>query len=286
MDSKISPIAKGTQMEAANITRQSKSNLALAFISLGRERKRDINIFYAFCRVVDDIADSSKLDVAEKRQRLMAWREMLRSAMPGEPALAHEVRCLIDKYSLSVEVVEEIISGVEMDLSISRYATFEELRVYCYRVASVVGLVSIEIFGYRNPACKEYALQLGLALQMTNIIRDVGKDLRDGRIYLPHEDLARYEYSEAELKDRQYNERFVRLMGFEAQRARQFFSSAAASLPPEDRRSMVAAEIMGSVYRGLLRRMELDKFRVFEKEYRLSKLEKASRIAAQLLRRF
>lgn len=286
MDSKITPIGRGAHLEAANITRQSKSNLALAFISLGRERKRDINIFYAFCRVVDDIADSSKLDVAEKRQRLMAWREMLRSAMPGEPALANEVRCLIDKYSLSVEMVEEIISGVEMDLSISRYATFEELRVYCYRVASAVGLVSIEIFGYRNPACKEYALQLGLALQMTNIIRDVGKDLRNGRIYLPQEDLARSEYSEAELKDRQYNERFVRLMEFEAQRARQFFSSAAASLPPEDRRSMVAAEIMGSVYRGLLRRMELDRFHVFEKEYRLSKLEKASRIAAQLLKSF
>jgi phytoene synthase len=284
MDSKISPIARGTQVKAANITRQTKSNLALAFISLGRERKRDINIFYAFCRVVDDIADSSKLNVAEKRKRLAALREMLRSAIPGEPALAHEVRSLIDKYSLSIEMLEEIISGVEMDLSISRYATFEELRVYCYRVASLVGLVSIEIFGYRNPACKEYALQLGLALQMTNIIRDIGKDLRDGRIYLPQEDLARYEYSEAELKDRRYNERFVRLMKFEAERARQFFSSAAASLPPEDRRSMVAARIMGSVYRGLLRRMELDKFHVFEKEYRLSKLEKASRIAAQLLK--
>ena len=286
MDSIISPIARGTQVKAANITRQSKSNLALAFISLGGERKRDINIFYAFCRVVDDIADSSELDVAEKRERLAAWRQMLRSAIPGEPALAHEVRCLIDKYSLSIEMLEEIISGVEMDLSISRYATFEELRVYCYRVASVVGLVSIEIFGYRNPACKEYALQLGLALQMTNIIRDIGKDLRNGRIYLPHEDLARCEYSEAELKDRQYNERFVRLMEFETQRARQFFSSAAASLPPEDRRSMVAAEIMGSVYRGLLRRIELDKFHVFEKEYRLSKLEKASRIAAELLKVF
>jgi phytoene synthase len=286
MDSIISPIARGTQVKAANITRQSKSNLALAFISLGRERKRDINIFYAFCRVVDDIADSSELNVAEKRQHLAAWREMLRSAIPGEPALAQEVRCLIDKYSLSIEMLDEIISGVEMDLSISRYATFEELRVYCYRVASVVGLVSIEIFGYRNPACKEYALQLGLALQITNIIRDIGKDLRNGRIYLPHEDLARCEYSEAELKDRQYNERFVRLMEFETQRARQFFSSAAASLPPEDRRSMVAAEIMGSVYRGLLRRIELDKFHVFEKEYRLSKLEKAGRIAAQLLKSF
>src|SRR5947207_6570430 len=286
MDSKISPIARDTQVKAANITRQSKSNLALAFISLGRERKRDINIFYAFCRVVDDIADSSKLNVAEKRQRLAVWREMLRSAIPGEPAFAHEVRYLIGKYSLSIEMLEEIISGVEMDLSISRYATFEELRVYCYRVASVVGLVSIEIFGYRNPACKEYALQLGLALQMTNIIRDVGKDLRNGRIYLPQEDLARFGYSESELQNRQYNERFVQLMEFEAARARQFFSRAAATLPHEDRRSMIAAEIMGAVYRGLLQKMEKDKFRIFEKEYRLGKLAKMGRIVAQLLKSF
>src|SRR5438874_2350673 len=286
MDSIISPIARGTQVKAANITRQSKSNLALAFISLGRERKRDINIFYAFCRVVDDIADSLELNVAEKRQRLAAWREMLRSTIPGEPALAHEVRCLIDKYSLSIEMLEEIISGVEMDLSISRYATFEELRVYCYRVASVVGLVSIEIFGYRNPACKEYALQLGLALQMTNIIRDIGKDLRNGRIYLPQEDLTRFGYSESELQNRQYNERFVKLMEFEAARARQFFSRAAATLPHEDRRSMIAAEIMGAVYRGLLQKMEKDKFRIFEREYRLSKLEKACRIVMQLLKSF
>src|SRR5438067_4741088 len=282
MDSIISPIARGTQVKAANITRQSKSNLALAFISLGRERKRDINIFYAFCRVVDDIADSLELNVAEKRQRLAAWREMLRSTIPGEPALAHEVRCLIDKYSLSIEMLEEIISGVEMDLSISRYATFEELRVYCYRVASVVGLVSIEIFGYRNPACKEYALQLGLALQMTNIIRDIGKDLCNGRIYLPQEDLARFGYSESELQNRQYNERFVQLMEFEAARARQFFSHAAATLPHEDRRSMIAAEIMGAVYRGLLHKMEKDKFHIFDREYRLSKLEKMGRIVAQL----
>jgi phytoene synthase len=183
-------------------------------------------------------------------------------------------------------MLEEIIAGVEMDLSISRYATFEELRVYCYRVASAVGLVSIEIFGYRNARCKEYALELGLALQMTNIIRDVGKDLRDSRIYLPQEDLAHFHYSETELRDRQYSDRFVRLMDFEAARAREFFSRAAAALPAEDRRRMVPAEIMGSIYRGLLRRMELDRFRVFEKEYRLGKLEKAGRIAGQLLKSF
>jgi 15-cis-phytoene synthase len=276
----------GVNVNAATITRQSNSNLALAFISLGRERRRDITIFYAFCRVIDDIVDSSELSVAAKRLRLAEWHNMLRAAVPGEPALAHDVRALIDKYSLSPDMLEEIITGVEMDLSISRYATFNELRVYCYRVASAVGLVSIEIFGYRNLACKEYAIQLGLALQMTNIIRDVGKDLRAGRIYLPREDMTHFDYSEAALQDRQYNERFLRLMKFEAARAHEFFGRAAGLLPPEDRRSMVAAEIMSSVYRGLLRRMEFDNFRVLEKEYRLSKLEKAGRIAAQLLKIF
>jgi len=273
-------------VNAATITRQSRSNLALAFISLGRERRRDITVFYAFCRVIDDIVDSSELSVADKRARLASWRKMLRAAAPGDPDLARDIRALIDKYSLSPGMLEEIVAGVEMDLSISRYATFDELRVYCYRVASAVGLVSIEIFGYRNPACKDYAVQLGLALQMTNIIRDVGKDLRVGRIYLPREDLTHFDYSETALQELQYNERFVRLMKFEAARAREFFGRAADLLPAEDRRSMVAAEIMSSVYRGLLRRMESDNFRVFEKEYRLNKLEKAGRIAAQLLKNF
>ena len=271
---------------AAQITRTSKSNLALAFISLDRERRRDITTFYAFCRVIDDIADDVDLSVEEKTRRLREWREWLREARPNEPSFAVDVRGLVAKYALAPEMLEEIIAGVEMDLSIKRYQTFEELRVYCYRVASAVGLVSIEIFGYRNPACKEYAIQLGLALQMTNIMRDVGKDLGDDRIYLPQEDLARFNYSEKELQDRQYNDRFVQLMQFEAERARQFFARAAETLPREDRRSMVAAEIMASIYRGLLRRMELDKFRVFEKEYGLNKLEKASRITAQLLKLF
>ena len=273
-------------MNAATITRQSKSNLALAFISLGRERKRDIIIFYAFCRVIDDIADSAELTLAEKELRLAKWRQMLQAPAPDEPLLAQDVRLLIEKYSLPVGMFEEIIAGVEMDLSIRRYATFEDLRVYCYRVASAVGLVSIEIFGYRNPGCKQYAIKLGLALQTTNMIRDVGKDLQADRIYLPQEDLTRFNYLEPELQDRQHNHRFVRLMEFEATRARDFFYRAAAALPAEDRRAMGPAEIMASIYRGLLRQMELDKFRVFEKEYRLSKLEKAGRIATQLLKSF
>jgi 15-cis-phytoene synthase len=273
-------------VNAAAITRQSKSNLALAFVSLGRERKRDITIFYAFCRVVDDIADSTELSLIDKRERLENWRQMLRAGAPDEPLLARDVRQLMHKYSLPPEMLEEIIAGVEMDLSIARYSTFEELRVYCYRVASAVGLVSIEIFGYRNPRCREYAIDLGLALQMTNIIRDVWKDVQSGRIYLPAEDLARFRYSETDLTKRQYNQHFVQLMQFEAARAREFFSRAATELPREDRRAMAPAEIMGSIYRALLRRIELDKFRVFQKEYRLSKLEKAGRIATQLLKSF
>jgi 15-cis-phytoene synthase len=273
-------------VNAAAITRQSKSNLALAFVSLGRERKRDITVFYAFCRVVDDIADSAELSVTEKRVRLANWRQMLRTSAPGEPLLAHDVRQLMDKYSLPPEMLEEIIAGVEMDLRILRYPTFTELRVYCYRVASAVGLVSIEIFGYRNPRCREYAINLGLALQMTNIIRDVWKDFQAGRIYLPQEDLVRFHYSEADLAKQQSNEHFLQLMEFEASRAREFFSRAVAELPPEDRRAMAPAEIMASIYRALLRRIELDKFRVFEKEYRLSKPEKAGRITAQLFKSF
>lgn len=272
--------------EAAKITRASKSNLALAFISLGRERRRDITVFYAFCRVIDDIADASDLSVAEKRVRLNSWRACLREDKANEPAIAADVRALLRKYALPPEMLEEIIAGVEMDLAQSRYATFAELRVYCYRVASAVGLVSIEIFGYGNPACKQYAIDLGLALQTTNIIRDVKKDLESGRIYLPQEELAQFGYAEADLAARIYNEQFVRLMQFQADRSHDFFRKAAEALPREDRRSMVAAEIMASVYRALLRRMEADRFRVFEKEYRLTKFEKIGRITSQLLKFF
>ncbi|HEV2842309.1 MAG TPA: squalene/phytoene synthase family protein [Chthoniobacterales bacterium] len=271
-------------MNAAKITGESKSNLALAFVALGRERRQDITGFYAFCRVIDDIADSTELSGPEKARGLAAWRRWLRESDPDESSIAVDVRALIAKYSLTPAMLEEIIDGVEMDLDNVRYDTFEALRVYCYRVASAVGLVSIEIFGYRNPACREYAIQLGLALQVTNIIRDVGQDLSNGRIYLPQQDLARFDYSEADLRLRKQNEPFRRLMEFEAARAEEFFAKAADLLPREDRRSMVAAEIMRSVYQALLRRMKADGFRVFERDYRLSRLEKCGRVASQLFR--
>ena len=176
-------------MNAEKITRQSKSNLALAFFVLGRERRRDITIFYAFCRVIDDIADIASWRVRKKRAGWRSGAPVCTRPQPNEHRWRRSFVSLIAKYAITPAMLEEIIDGVEMDLTISHYATFEELRVYCYRVASAVGLVSIEIFGYQNPACRDYAIELGLALQMTNIIRDVGKDLDNGRIYLPQEDL-------------------------------------------------------------------------------------------------
>jgi len=175
---------------AGEITRASKSNLALAFISLSGKRRRDITTFYAFCRVIDDIADDPARDPASKRRELASWRCWLRDESADEAALATSVRRLMSEYPITPEMLEEIITGVEMDVDVRRYATFEELRVYCYRVASAVGLVSIEIFGYKNPQCRDYAAQLGQALQMTNIIRDIATDLNADRIYLPAEDLA------------------------------------------------------------------------------------------------
>jgi phytoene synthase len=271
-------------VNAEKITRQSKSNLALAFVSLGAEQRADITTFYAFCRIVDDIADSNELSLRDKADGLNAWRKALRTVTADEPTLAAAVRGLMEKYPITPAMLDQIIDGVEMDLSISRYASFDDLRLYCYRVASAVGLVSIEIFRYTNPQCREYAVQLGLALQTTNIIRDVGKDLRSDRIYLPIEDLERFGYSEAELVARTYDERFIALMEFQAARARSFFTAAREALPPEDNRSMTAAEIMSGVYQQLLRQIEGDRFRVFEKDYRLNRLQKAAIVAARLLR--
>jgi 15-cis-phytoene synthase len=260
---------------AQTITRKSGSNLAFAFFSLPKEKRRDISTFYAFCRNVDDIGDDPGLSLEERRTRLEAWRSWIRRSSSGEADFADEIRQLIRKYSLKVLHFEDILSGVEMDLQRVRFASFAELSEYCYRVASAVGLISIEIFGYKNVRCRDYAYYLGLALQLTNIIRDVGTDLANGgRIYLPLDEITRFNYSEEELIQRKYDERFIALMKFQAERAHAYFQKASETLPPEDHRSMIAAELMREVYFKLLTRIEKDRFRVFNKKYRLSRPEK------------
>ena len=269
--------------DAAAITRASKSNLALAFIALPKARREAITIFYAFCRVIDDIADEPQLPVEEKERQLNDWKRALFEPFEGEPSLAAPVRRLIADYRLRENWLLEIIHGCEMDLRPVRYATFEDLRLYCYRVASVVGLVSIEIFGYRNPATRRYAVELGYALQLTNIIRDVAKDLANGgRIYLPQEDLERFGITPDDLAQRKGGPRFEEMMAFQAARAEEFYARAVAELPPEDRRSMAAAEIMRRVYHKLLRRISEDRYRVFDRFHKLSRLEKLAIVARVL----
>ena len=271
---------------AEAITRSSKSNFALAFLALPPERRRDLTSFYAFCRVIDDIADEPGPTPDEKARQLAAWQRALKEPFAGEPPLAPEVRALIAKYKLGVHYLEALIQGCAMDLTPARYETWEDLCRYCYRVASVVGLVSIEIFGYRNPSAQRYAVELGYALQWTNILRDVAKDLANGgRIYLPLADLARFGITPEDLALRQGGPRFAEFMAFAAERAETLYTRALAELPPEDRRSLAAAEIMRRIYLRLLRKMRRDGFRVFEKPYRLSKLEKLAITARVLLSR-
>lgn len=269
---------------AEEITRSSKSNFVLAFMALPKERRRAITTFYAFCRVIDDLADEPGLPLPEKQRQLDAWKHAVFEGFEGEPPLAAEVRALISQYRLRENWLLEIIHGCEMDLQPVRYETFEDLRLYCYRVASVVGLVSIEIFGYRNPATRRYAVELGYALQITNIVRDVAKDLANGgRIYLPAEDLARFGITPDDLAQRKGGPRFRELMEFEAARAEGFYARAVAELSPEDRRSMAAAEIMRRVYHRLLGRMRRGGFQVFDRLYRVTKVEKLGIVARVLL---
>ena len=268
--------------EAEQITAASRSNLALAFVALPQERRRDISTFYAFCRVVDDIADGQG-SREEKAVALDRWRAANSNPVPAEPALAEPVREVMAKYQLSPEHFREIISGVEMDLSGAEYATWEDLRLYCHRVASVVGLVSIQIFGARDPAARDYASNLGLAFQLTNILRDVAQDFANGgRIYLPAEDLARFGVTRDAIAAGRRTDGFLALMDFEATRAGDFYR--AAVLPAPDRRALTAAEIMRAVYSRLLAKMRRDRWRVFDRRYRLNKAHKLWLVLTNWLR--
>jgi 15-cis-phytoene synthase len=249
------------------ITRRSASNLALAFVLLPRERREAMSALYAFCREVDDVADEERLEVSERRRRLAAWREDIGRAFEGrEPRFEvnRELQPVIARYGLPFVHFDELLRGVEMDLDIKRYGTYGELEQYCHRVASVVGLLSIEIFGYRNARCREYALALGRALQFTNILRDVGIDAARDRIYLPMEELERSGVRPEEILERRYSERFRELATRVARRAVGYYREAREVLPREDRRSMIAAELMGAVYWRLLGKLERGGFDVLK----------------------
>ena len=255
----------------SQLTRRSRSNFYYAFLTLPRPRRDALYAVYAFCRTVDDIADLGAergANPSTQRRELAEWRATVGRCFEGKAALAHPIAqrlaAAVKAYPIPRAALEAIVDGVEMDLDRRTYETMDDLYPYCYRVASAVGLCAIEIFGYTDPRAREYAVNLGVALQLTNILRDVGADARVGRVYLPQADLRRFGVSNDDLTAGRYTDGFVRLMAHQAERARRFYRDAHDAFPVADARALVAAEIMGRIYAALLVEIEARRFRVFE----------------------
>ncbi|MFN3476336.1 MAG: presqualene diphosphate synthase HpnD [Candidatus Methylomirabilales bacterium] len=255
---------------AKKLAKESASNFYYSFLFLPKPKREAMYAVYAFCRLCDDIVDGH-LPADEAAKELQRFREELDLSYQGRATHPILVRVgeVAKRYGIPKRYFGELIDGMEMDLMKQRYTTFEELREYCYRAASVVGLICIEIFSYKNPTTKVYAENLGIAFQLINILRDLVPDLKRGRIYLPLEDLSRFRYREEDLMAQVYNEAFIELMRFEAGRARSYFQKAEAALPREDRRSMVAAEIMRAIYAKLLDEIERASYNVFQQRISL-----------------
>ena len=257
-----------------------------SFLVLPPRKRHEIIAVWDFCRVVDDAVD----EVVPEREwsggltpdararaalQLAGWRSELDAVYSGTPVMPQGIALqpFVREFNLPREQFEALVEGVEMDLVCARYKTFAALCEYCRRVASAVGLICLEIFGYRDPGAREYAASLGMALQLTNIIRDVGTDLRQGRLYLPEEDLVRFGVAENDLQDcarkGAVTDKVIPLLRFECDRAREYYRRAAAQLPRVDTRSLVAAEIMGAVYYGILERIEGAGYEVFSRRIRV-----------------
>ncbi len=277
-----------------------RSSFLYSFSLLPKDERDAMQRIYDFCRYTDDLVDEDivipeyeaeirkSVGAEKKRLRLEWWRKEVARCYEGSsshPVLKNLYKVLI-RFKIPQEYLLTLIDGVEMDLVKSRYSTFEELKEYCYGVASIIGLICIEVFGYKHDETREYAVNLGYALQLTNILRDVQTDAAKGRIYLPQEDLRRFGYSEEDLLAGRHTAQFVELMKFETARAREYYQSARAQLRKDERFTMFAAEIMDAIYFRLLRKIELSEFAVFERRIKVSTPHKLLIVAKFWLNRF
>jgi phytoene synthase len=262
----------------------AKSNFAYSFSLLPRDERSAIKTVYDFCRYTDDLVDEDiqlaipgidlkeELKIERKRVRLQWWRDEVEKCYDGRsrhPLLA-SLHKVISRFRIPKQYFLTLIDGVEMDLVKNRYGSFGELREYCYSVASIVGLITIEIFGYKFESTKEYAIDLGIALQLTNILRDIKKDAAMGRIYIPQEDLEYFGVKEQDILHGNYNLAFINLMKFEVARAKSHYVSARAKLAKNERFTLFAAQIMDAIYFRLLRKIELAEYNVFQKRINVS----------------
>lgn len=260
------------------IAKESRSSFYYAFSLLSPQKRDAMNTVYAFCRKTDDIVDEGFEPDDLKYEKLRKWRIELEKALrsQSEYPLLNKLASIINQFNIPLEPFFELIIGMEMDLQRKRYLSFDDLTQYCYRVASTVGLMCIEIFGYKNRSAKDYAVNLGMAMQLTNILRDVGKDADSGRIYIPQNDMQNFVYTEQELLQKEYNSRFVSLMNFEADRTKYYFDKANQSLDFEDKPSMFPARAMQHIYFKLLQKIEAADYDVLNEKIKVGKFEKAT----------
>ena len=264
------------------VVRRSGSSFAAAFWLLPKPKRRAVHAIYAFCRMADDIGDEPGIAL-DRAQLLDRWKSELEAAYRNKavhPVGVALADC-VQRYRLPEDLFVELLLGVESDLSGARFDTFEDLRRYCHRVASTVGLLLVRVIGYRNPGSLAYAENMGIAVQLTNVLRDIGADAAMGRIYLPSEDLDRLDVSPADLERREMSDPVRLLLGFYAERARLFYDRADALLPAEDRRALLPAAAMGRIYRVLLDELQRRGFPCLETSLRLSQARRVA-IAASV----
>ena len=248
-------------------TKKSGSNFYYSFLFLPKAKRDAMYTIYAFCKAVDSAVDEPAAG-SNPKDEIKRWREELEAVYSGSPtapimvSLAHHVKAL----SIPKAYFEELIKGVEMDLFNNRYVTFDELSLYCYRVASVVGLICLHVFGVTSARAQDYAVALGMAFQLTNILRDVGTDAAESRIYLPLDDLRKWNHPEKAILNRSYSPEFRALMEYEASRAHHYYKRADAALmglSPQERRALTVAEIMRGIYSRILEQIEQSNYQVF-----------------------
>lgn len=261
-----------------NEVKKSNSNFYYGFYFLPKAKRNAIMVVYAFCRVIDDIVDHQCNDKLIAQQRLQWWKKELDRAFSDNPIspIGLALKQVAQEFGLPKFMFEEIILGLEMDLQYHTYKTFDDLQVYCYRVAGVVGMLVAKILGYEDPDTEEYARKLGIAFQLINIIRDVGEDAKRHRIYLPKDELAQFSISMTEMLARRpkSNENFIALMKFQAARARDYYDEAIQILPPVDRSNQQSGLIMAQIYFGLLDKIEAGNFKVLNNRCKISTCQK------------
>jgi len=259
------------QEKAAN----SGSSFYYSFLTLSEQKRDAIIAVYAFCREVDDIVDSHG-DPQIKSTKLNWWHseiDNLFNAVPQHP-ITKALKPVIENFNLPKEYFTEVIEGMNMDLQQQRYASFEDLSLYCYRVASIVGLMSAEIFGYQDRNTLKYANDLGMAFQLTNIIRDVYDDFKNDRVYIPQDELIRFGVTEQDIREQKHTDAFKKLMQFQVERANRFYDQAFAQLPEDDRHSQRTGIIMSSIYHALLDEIIKDDYQVLIHRIHLSSMRK------------